>query len=85
MNNTNFVKQQFEQVQNNIQQEFDRLQSLADAQVQPPKKLKEYTKPDDKNYKFSKFDNTFGTYNLNTQYYFWRNSRFTKVSLRTMG
>lgn len=76
---SNFVRQQLEQVENNIQKEFDRLQSLADAQVQAPKKVIPYTKPDDKIYKFSKFENTWGTYNLSTQYYFWCSSSWHKV------
>lgn len=79
MSKENFVQKQFEQVQDNIQKEFDRLQSIADAQVQTPKKIISYTKPDDKVYKFSKFDNTWGTYKLSTQYYFWRSSSWNKV------
>lgn len=68
-----FVDEQFDSIKTNIQKEMDRLQNLADAQVQPPEKLHKYTNHESSKYKFSRFDNMWGTFNLTLDCYFGRN------------
>lgn len=73
-----FVENELDKIKGSLEKEMERLQSLADAQVQPPKSLHKYTDHTKSEYKYSRFDNMWGTFDLTLDYYFWRNSSWSK-------
>lgn len=66
-----------------IQQKVDKLQKLADLQIEPPRKFEVYTKPDDSKYKWGLYDNDnmYGTFNQRIEYYFWTSNYWADKSI----
>lgn len=78
MTDKTFVENELDKIKDSLKKEMERLQSLADAQVQPPKTLQKYTDHTKSVYKYSRFDNMWGTFNLTLEYYFWQKSIFAR-------
>lgn len=57
-----------------VKKQFESLQKKADSVVAKPKQLEKYTDYTSGKYKWSRFDNCWGTYNLRVEYYFYSNS-----------
>ena len=57
-----------------VTKQFAVLQEKADSIVAKPKPLEKYTDFEDEKYKWSRYDNMWGTYNLRVEYYFRSNN-----------
>lgn len=69
------LSKDFESIQNKV----DSLQKLADSQIQPPKKFKEYTKVSDPKYRWNEYrERGWSSDNLNVQYYFWSSNAWSE-------
>ena len=62
-----------------IQDKVDVLQKIADTQISSSKQLVKYTDHKNKKYQYSYMNNMWGTFDLRTECYFFRDTYSNKV------